>query len=183
MLRRAKAVPGVGEKVIAVQVEFNPFELEAETFGFAAQIVLAWILTASPDFVPIPETRSATHAEASVLAIDGDKAGKDLAAREERLRSEEMRARERMRVMEGLRIMEERAMEGVTDEEVDEVVRSSEPWKAPDSHGIQMGLYPTRLKQSNTIPTYKAGKKDKPARSRTTPWSNTPRHWQNHLND
>ncbi|KAJ7111944.1 Aldo/keto reductase [Mycena epipterygia] len=37
MLRRAKAVPGVGEKVVAAQVEFSPFELETETSGFVAQ--------------------------------------------------------------------------------------------------------------------------------------------------
>ncbi|KAJ7191715.1 NADP-dependent oxidoreductase domain-containing protein, partial [Mycena pura] len=37
VLRRAKAVPGVGEKVVAVQVEFSPFELEVETSGFVTQ--------------------------------------------------------------------------------------------------------------------------------------------------
>ncbi|KAJ7697010.1 NADP-dependent oxidoreductase domain-containing protein [Mycena rosella] len=38
VLRRTKAVPMVGEKVIAVQVEFSPFELEIETSGFAVQV-------------------------------------------------------------------------------------------------------------------------------------------------
>ncbi|KAJ7779531.1 NADP-dependent oxidoreductase domain-containing protein [Mycena olivaceomarginata] len=33
-LRRAKAVPGVGEKLIAVQMEYSPFELTIETSGF-----------------------------------------------------------------------------------------------------------------------------------------------------
>lgn len=37
LLRRAKAVPGVGEKVVAVQVEFSPFDLEVEMSGFVAQ--------------------------------------------------------------------------------------------------------------------------------------------------
>ncbi|KAJ7686766.1 Aldo/keto reductase [Mycena rosella] len=32
-LRRAKAVPGLGEKVIAVQMEYSPFELSIETDG------------------------------------------------------------------------------------------------------------------------------------------------------
>ncbi|KAJ7737456.1 NADP-dependent oxidoreductase domain-containing protein [Mycena maculata] len=138
VLRRAKAVPGVGEKVVAVQVEFSPFDLEVETSGFVAQaralgvtiipysplgrgkllilitvcrmyksradfgpadvrlfmprfseenlgtnlklvtafeavaakydatptqIALAWILTAYPDFVPIPGTRNAARVE------------------------------------------------------------------------------------------------------------------------
>jgi aryl-alcohol dehydrogenase-like predicted oxidoreductase len=35
-LRRAKAVPGIGEKVIAAQMEFSPFELYLEKTGFAA---------------------------------------------------------------------------------------------------------------------------------------------------
>jgi len=34
VLRRAKAVPGVGEKIIACQMEFSPFELEIEHDGF-----------------------------------------------------------------------------------------------------------------------------------------------------
>jgi diketogulonate reductase-like aldo/keto reductase len=34
-LRRARSVPGVGEKVIAAQMEFSPFELYVETTGFA----------------------------------------------------------------------------------------------------------------------------------------------------
>jgi aryl-alcohol dehydrogenase-like predicted oxidoreductase len=34
-LRRARAVKGVGEKVIAAQMEYNPFELEIEKDGFA----------------------------------------------------------------------------------------------------------------------------------------------------
>ncbi|KAJ7938319.1 NADP-dependent oxidoreductase domain-containing protein [Mycena leptocephala] len=33
-LRRAKAVPGIGEKIVAVQLEFSPFELAIETSGF-----------------------------------------------------------------------------------------------------------------------------------------------------
>ncbi|TFY62800.1 hypothetical protein EVJ58_g3649 [Rhodofomes roseus] len=32
-LRRARAVPGIGEKVIACQMEYSPFELEIETSG------------------------------------------------------------------------------------------------------------------------------------------------------
>lgn len=35
-LRRAKAVPLVGEKVVAVQVEFSPFDLESETSEFVS---------------------------------------------------------------------------------------------------------------------------------------------------
>ncbi|KAH9921859.1 NADP-dependent oxidoreductase domain-containing protein [Fomitopsis serialis] len=35
-LRRAKAVPGIGEKVIACQIEFSPFERGIETSGFAS---------------------------------------------------------------------------------------------------------------------------------------------------
>ncbi|KAF8884458.1 NADP-dependent oxidoreductase domain-containing protein [Infundibulicybe gibba] len=35
-LRRARAVPGVGEKVVAAQMEFSPFELGIEKTGFAA---------------------------------------------------------------------------------------------------------------------------------------------------
>ena len=34
-LRRAKAVDGVGSKVIAAQMELSPFELEVEKNGFA----------------------------------------------------------------------------------------------------------------------------------------------------
>ncbi|KAJ7447295.1 NADP-dependent oxidoreductase domain-containing protein [Mycena galericulata] len=37
VLRRAKKVPGVGDKLVAVQVEFSPFELEVESSGFVAQ--------------------------------------------------------------------------------------------------------------------------------------------------
>ncbi|KAL0952446.1 hypothetical protein HGRIS_006715 [Hohenbuehelia grisea] len=37
-LRRAKSVPGVGAKVIAAQMEFNPFELTIEKNGFAAAV-------------------------------------------------------------------------------------------------------------------------------------------------
>lgn len=36
VLKRAKAVPGIGEKVIAAQMEFSPFELEVEASGFVA---------------------------------------------------------------------------------------------------------------------------------------------------
>ncbi|KAJ7095553.1 NADP-dependent oxidoreductase domain-containing protein [Mycena epipterygia] len=133
VLRRAKAVPGVGEKVVAVQVEFSPFDLEVETSGFVAQareigvtiipysplgrgeyksradfetgdvrlfmprfseenfsgniklvtafeavaakynatptqLTLAWILTAYPDFVPIPGTRNAARVEENAKA-------------------------------------------------------------------------------------------------------------------
>ncbi|TFK97672.1 NADP-dependent oxidoreductase domain-containing protein [Pterulicium gracile] len=35
-LRRAKAVPGLGEKVVAAQMEFSPFEISIETNGFVA---------------------------------------------------------------------------------------------------------------------------------------------------
>lgn len=34
-LKRARAVKGLGEKVVAVQMEFSPFELEIEKNGFA----------------------------------------------------------------------------------------------------------------------------------------------------
>lgn len=34
VIRRAKSVPGVGEKLIAVQMEYSAFELEIETSGF-----------------------------------------------------------------------------------------------------------------------------------------------------
>ncbi|KAG6853211.1 hypothetical protein C0991_006114 [Blastosporella zonata] len=37
-LKRAKAVPGVGEKVVAAQMEFSPFELYVEKTGFADAI-------------------------------------------------------------------------------------------------------------------------------------------------
>ncbi|KAG5645644.1 hypothetical protein DXG03_005635 [Asterophora parasitica] len=37
-LKRARAVPGVGEKVIAAQMEFSPFELYVEKTGFADAI-------------------------------------------------------------------------------------------------------------------------------------------------
>jgi len=37
-LRRAKAVQGVGEKVIVAQMEFSPFELYVEKTGFADAI-------------------------------------------------------------------------------------------------------------------------------------------------
>ncbi|CCM06803.1 uncharacterized protein FIBRA_09103 [Fibroporia radiculosa] len=36
VLRRARAVPGVGEKIIAVQMEYSPLELGIETSGFVA---------------------------------------------------------------------------------------------------------------------------------------------------
>lgn len=36
VLKRAKAVPGVGEKIVAAQMEFSPFELGVETSGFVA---------------------------------------------------------------------------------------------------------------------------------------------------
>lgn len=36
VLRRAKAVPGVGERVIACQMEFSPFALQIESSGFVA---------------------------------------------------------------------------------------------------------------------------------------------------
>ena len=34
-LRRAKAVPGLGEKVVVAQMEFSPFSLDIEKDGFA----------------------------------------------------------------------------------------------------------------------------------------------------
>lgn len=34
-LRRAKAVPGIGERIVAVQVEFSPFSLDIERDGLA----------------------------------------------------------------------------------------------------------------------------------------------------
>lgn len=36
VLKRAKSVPGVGEKLVACQMEFSPFELEIEKSGFVA---------------------------------------------------------------------------------------------------------------------------------------------------
>ncbi len=36
-LKRAKAVKGLGEKVVAVQMEFSPFELGIEKDGFATE--------------------------------------------------------------------------------------------------------------------------------------------------
>ncbi|KAJ7153893.1 NADP-dependent oxidoreductase domain-containing protein [Mycena crocata] len=147
VLRRAKAVPGVGEKVVAVQVEFSPFDLAVEASGFVAearelgvtiipysplgrgmisgqyksradfepadirlfmprfsgenfpaniklvdafaavatkynatpaQIALAWILTAYPDFVPIPGTRNAARVEENSKAAKLQLAQEDL---------------------------------------------------------------------------------------------------------
>lgn len=34
VMKRAKSVPGVGEKVIAIQMEYSPFELETDSTGF-----------------------------------------------------------------------------------------------------------------------------------------------------
>ncbi|KAJ7024086.1 hypothetical protein C8F04DRAFT_887735, partial [Mycena alexandri] len=72
-----------------------------------------------------------------------------------------------------------------TDEEVEKAVFGCGPWKAPDSHGVQMGfihrgwpvlgewirrvfkssvalgLFPNRLKASDALPTPKPAKKDK----------------------
>ncbi|KAJ7777371.1 hypothetical protein B0H16DRAFT_1225455, partial [Mycena metata] len=72
-----------------------------------------------------------------------------------------------------------------TEEEVEKAVFGCGPWKAPDSHGIQMGfihrgwpvlgewvshvfkssvslgLFPNRLKASDALPTLKPAKKDK----------------------
>lgn len=36
VLKRARAVPGIGEKVVAAQMEFSPVELGIETSGFLA---------------------------------------------------------------------------------------------------------------------------------------------------
>ncbi|KAJ8519182.1 hypothetical protein ONZ45_g3834 [Pleurotus djamor] len=49
-LKRAKAVPGVGEKVIAVQMEFSPLEISIEKNGFAdaAKELGVGIVTYSP---------------------------------------------------------------------------------------------------------------------------------------
>ncbi|KAJ7472728.1 NADP-dependent oxidoreductase domain-containing protein [Mycena latifolia] len=160
MLRRAKAVPGVGEKVIAVQVEFSPFELEAETSGFVAQarelgvaivpysplgrgmisgqyksradfeatdirlfmprfdeanfaanmklvdafkvvamkydatpsqIALAWILTAYPDFIPIPGTRTAARVEENARAALIKLSAEDLRGIEAMVRSADIK--------------------------------------------------------------------------------------------
>jgi hypothetical protein len=94
------------------------------------------------------------------------------------------RARAREKIVAGLEIVGEGELVDVTDE-VDRVIWTGDAWKAPDMHGIQMGyihrawpiiadqvraifkssvrlgLFPTRLKSSNAIPTPKAGKKDK----------------------
>jgi aryl-alcohol dehydrogenase-like predicted oxidoreductase len=35
VLKRAKAVDGIGEKVVAAQMEYSPFDLYIETNGFA----------------------------------------------------------------------------------------------------------------------------------------------------
>lgn len=50
ILRRAKAVPGVGEKVVACQMEYSPFELEVEKNDFikAAQDAGAAVVAYSP---------------------------------------------------------------------------------------------------------------------------------------
>ncbi|KAG6826687.1 hypothetical protein H0H92_014862 [Tricholoma furcatifolium] len=37
-LKRARAVPGIGEKVVAAQMEFSPFEIELEKNGFVGAI-------------------------------------------------------------------------------------------------------------------------------------------------
>ncbi|KAJ6544989.1 NADP-dependent oxidoreductase domain-containing protein [Mycena vulgaris] len=160
MLRRAKAVPGVGKKVIAVQVEFSPFELEIETSGFVAQarelgvaiipysplgrgmisgryqsradfekedirlfmprfdeanfaanlklvdkfkvvakkydatpaqMALAWILTAYPDFVPIPGTRSAARLRENAKAAMIKLSDEDLKGIEETVRTADVK--------------------------------------------------------------------------------------------
>ncbi|KAJ7713088.1 hypothetical protein B0H14DRAFT_3523596, partial [Mycena olivaceomarginata] len=86
---------------------------------------------------------------------------------------------------ESIDIADEREFVPVTDAEVDSVIMSSAPWKAPDSAGIQMGhiqrgysvtrewirpifkasvelgTKPTPLKSNLANPTHKAGKKDK----------------------
>jgi len=36
VLKRAKSVPGVGEKIVACEMEYSPFELKVETTGFVA---------------------------------------------------------------------------------------------------------------------------------------------------
>lgn len=36
VLKRAKKVPGVGDKLVACQMEYSPFELGSETNGFIA---------------------------------------------------------------------------------------------------------------------------------------------------
>ncbi|KAJ6531385.1 NADP-dependent oxidoreductase domain-containing protein [Mycena vulgaris] len=156
VLRRAKAVPTVGEKVVAVQVEFSPFELEIETSGFVAQardlgvtiipysplgrgmisgqyksradfeptdvrlfmprfseenfaanlklvhefeavakkynatstqVALAWILTAYPDFIPIPGTRNAARVEENAKAVSIELSADDLKAIETAVRN------------------------------------------------------------------------------------------------
>ncbi|KAJ6507103.1 NADP-dependent oxidoreductase domain-containing protein [Mycena vulgaris] len=145
VLRRAKAVPTVGEKVVAVQVEFSPFELETETSGFVAQardlgvtiishsplgrayryrryksradfeptdnfaanlklvhefeavakkykatstqVALAWILTAYPDFIPIPGTRNAARVKENAKAVSIELSTDDLKAIETAVRN------------------------------------------------------------------------------------------------
>ncbi|KAJ7124846.1 hypothetical protein C8R43DRAFT_898916, partial [Mycena crocata] len=86
---------------------------------------------------------------------------------------------------ETIEISNERPFVEVTDAEVDEVIMTSSPWKAPDSRGIQMGivqraypvlrewiraifkasvrlgLEPTPFKANIATPVHKQGKKDK----------------------
>lgn len=116
----------------------------------------------------------------SVGVRDAGEGWRRMEADEERVRVER-----RERMVKDLVIVEERRLEAVTDEEVDAAIFAGDPWKAPDSHGLQMGyirrswpvtavwvrhifkssirlgLFPSRLKSSNAIPTPKAGKKDK----------------------
>jgi hypothetical protein len=107
-------------------------------------------------------------------------------AEREEARQEEARAREvRAELVASLDVAEGAEAWEVTDEEVEAVIWGGDAWKAPDTHGVQMGfiragwpaiggrvcqifkvsvhlgLYPTPLKSSNAIPTAKAGKKDK----------------------
>lgn len=66
VLKRAKSVPGVGEKVVACQMEFSPFELEIEASGFiaAAKELGVSIVAYSPLGRGVCCTQSFLHASA-----------------------------------------------------------------------------------------------------------------------
>ncbi|KAJ7704037.1 hypothetical protein B0H17DRAFT_1127061 [Mycena rosella] len=85
---------------------------------------------------------------------------------EQRMTDETARVEKRAVLVEELVIEDKRALAVVTNEVVDVVVMSGEPWKAADPMDLpsisdSTPLYPTRLKRSNNILTHKASKKDK----------------------
>ncbi|KAJ7042275.1 hypothetical protein C8F04DRAFT_1295210 [Mycena alexandri] len=112
------------------------------------------------------------------------------------------RAEMRREMVDRLVVVEERALEAVTDEEVETAVFECGPWKAPDAHGVQMGfihrgwpvvggwvrhvfkssialgLSPNRLKASDALPTLKPAKKDKTHPNHTGRWNITEKPWR-----